>query len=128
MTALRFVATTQHITIAAGTYLRVVPASVAARKRPYEIPEDERPLIPAFEPCLPPDMETGSGLDLNGKPAVVVWADRSRAIIEVAGRAWLMSHMTPWEMSLHRNSFERGSYVQEWIIREEVDLSRSGSA
>ena len=128
MTALRFVATTQNITIATGAYLRIVPESVAARKRPFETPEDERPFIPAFEPCLGPDMETGSGLDLNGQPAVVVWADRSRAIIEFAGRAWLMSHMTPWEMSLHRNTFDRGSLVQEWIIREQLDLSNVGMA
>ena len=121
MTALRFVATTQNITIAAGAYLRIVPESVAVRKRPYEIPEDERPLIPAFEPCLAPDMETGSGLDLNGKPAMVVWADRSRAIIEMGGRAWLMSQMNPWEMNHHAHSYDRGCYVQEWIVREEVD-------
>lgn len=128
MAAPRFVATTQNITIAAGTYLRVVPESVAARPRPSEMPEDQRPSIPPFEPCLAPDMETGSDLVLSGKPVRVMWADRSRAIIEVAGRAWLMSHMTPWEMSLHNNAYERGSYVQEWIIREEVDMRAVGTA
>jgi hypothetical protein len=128
MTAPRFVAITQNITIAAGADLRVVPESVATRKRLNEVPDDERPLIPAFAPCLAPDMETGSALDLNGKPVLVVWADRSRAIIEVGGRAWLMSHMTSWEMNLHGHSDERGSYGQEWIIREQVDLTRTGSA
>ena len=128
MTALRFVATTEHITIAAGAYLRIVPESVAALKRRYEIPEDERPVIPPFAPCLRSDMETGSSLELNGKRVRVVWADRSRTIIEVAGRAWLMSHMNPWEMNHHGHSYDRGSYVQEWIVREEVDLTRMGTA
>ena len=90
-----------------------MPESVGVRKRPYEIPEEERPLIPAFEPCLAPDLETGSALNLNGKPVVVVWADRSRAIIEMGGRAWLMSHMNPWEMNHHAHSYDRGCYVQE---------------
>ena len=73
-------------------------------------------------------MEIGSSLELNGKPVHVVWADRSRANIEVAGRAWLMSHMNPWEMNHHGHSYGCGSYVQEWIVREEVDLTRIGTA
>ena len=35
MAARRFVATTEHITIAAGAYQPIVPEGVAALKRPY---------------------------------------------------------------------------------------------
>ena len=122
----RFVATTQNITIAVATYLRIVPQEAINRPRYPHRSDDDR--VDEFTAEPPPDMPTGSDLEMNGKPVKVVWADRSRALIEVADRAWLMSHMTPWEMSHHPLAYERGSLVQEWIVREEVDLSRMGTA
>lgn len=118
---MQFVATTSQVTIGPGAYLRLQPEHIARRPRPYELPEDQRPVIPPFEPVPPPDMPTGSVVLLKGKPCRVIRAERSWAVLDIDGRAWLMSHMTPAEMAWHPHSYERGSMVQEWILRREVD-------
>ena len=124
---MKFVATTANVTIGVGAYLRIVPEGMVGRPRPSTIPEDQRPFVSPFAAQPPPDMPAGASVLLGGKTCPVLWADRSRAVVEIAGRAWLMSHMTPSEMSLHRDSYDAGSRVQEWIIRRSVDdLSEFG--
>lgn len=73
-------------------------------------------------------MPAGSELVVDNKPATIVWAAGDPSIVDVGGKRWLMSHMTPAEMAWHRNAYEPGSLVQEWVVRESVDQVTKGSA
>lgn len=117
---MRFVATTTNITIGPGAYVRIVPQNMVGRPRPSTLPDDQRPPSSAFAAQPPPFMPAGATVLLAGKPCPVLWAARSQAIVEISGSAWLLTHMTPSEMTLHRDAYEPGSRVQEWIIRRAV--------
>jgi hypothetical protein len=120
----RFVSSTQHITIAAGTYLRVVPEDAVNRPCYPHRSGDER--VDEFTEERPPDMPLGAVILLDGKPCYLVWADRSNSICRIDDRRYLTRHITLSELATHLTNLRSNvAYAaQDCIERQKVISTR----